>query len=349
VAAGSPTTLTWSSTNATSCTAGGSWSGTLATSGTQGVTPSAAGSYTYTLVCTGAGGSASASAVVSANLVAVTVTAKSGGGAMSGYLLFALGLLVMLRFAALREASRAAVCVPLGASRAIDASIGVNAVNGAIGAIMLAFVPMQVARADESAVTDQPTAAAYPVYVGIRVGSMPLKLDSNKIDQGLATRGFDTVTADTDTSGTAGTAFLGYAFTQHAALELGYTYRNSDTAHLSGTIPSSARLTPLLQDTAQLIRGYGNIVSLSYSGRFELLPRFSLEPRLGGFFWATKTVAAGLDDRADATHEGGGITAGGTAAYRVWRGLELGLNVDYFRGFPKNIATLYGGSLEWRF
>jgi hypothetical protein len=332
VAAGSPATLTWSSTNATACTASGSWSGSLATSGTQTVTPSAVGSYTYTLVCTGAGGSASASAVVSANLVSVTVTAKSGGGAMSGYLLLALGLLVMLRFRAV-----------LRASRVMSVSIALAMLA------MLTVATAQVARADQSAAADQSTAATDPLYVGFRVGSMPLRLDANKIDQGLGALGFGTVTADTDTSGIAGTVFLGYAFTKYAALELGYTYRNSDTAHLSGTIPSSASLTPLLQDTTELIRGYGNIVSLSYSGRFEVLPRFSLEPRLGGFFWSTKTVATGLDDRADATHEGGGVTAGVTAAYRVWRGLELGVNIDHYRGFPNNIATLYGGSVEWRF
>jgi hypothetical protein len=105
----------------------------------------------------------------------------------------------------------------------------------------------------------------------------------------------------------------------------------------------------LLQDTASLIRDYGNIVSLSYAGRFEVLPRFSLEPRLGGFFWATKASAIGLDDRINATHEGGGVTAGLTAAYRVWRGLEVGVSVDHYHGFPSNIATLYAGTLEWRF
>jgi hypothetical protein len=56
-----------------------------------------------------------------------------------------------------------------------------------------------------------------------------------------------------------------------------------------------------------------------------------------------------MDDRVDKTKEGGGVTTGITAAYRIWRGLEFGINVDHFHGFPHNIATIYGGSLEWRF
>jgi hypothetical protein len=152
-----------------------------------------------------------------------------------------------------------------------------------------------------------------------------------------------------DDAGAAGTVFAGYSFTPQTAIELGYTYRDSTTAHLTGTIPSSSRLTPLLQDTAELTRGYGNIVPLSYSGRFEVLPRFSLEPRLGGFFWATKAIVTSVDDRIDTTHEGAGVTAGLTAAYRIWRGLELGVSADHFRGFPNNIATLYAGMLVWRF
>lgn len=54
---GSNATLTWSTTNATSCTASGSWSGTKSTSGTQSVSPTS--NATYTLACVGTGGSAS--------------------------------------------------------------------------------------------------------------------------------------------------------------------------------------------------------------------------------------------------------------------------------------------------
>ncbi|MBI5068370.1 MAG: hypothetical protein HZB56_09010 [Deltaproteobacteria bacterium] len=68
---GQQTTLTWSSTGATSCTASGSWSGTVAPSGSQVIYPAAASSAAYltleyALSCTGAGGTASASAAVCA-------------------------------------------------------------------------------------------------------------------------------------------------------------------------------------------------------------------------------------------------------------------------------------------
>jgi uncharacterized protein (TIGR03118 family) len=49
---GQSATLTWSTTNASSCAASGGWTGTQATSGTQSVTPTGAGNVTYTLSCT---------------------------------------------------------------------------------------------------------------------------------------------------------------------------------------------------------------------------------------------------------------------------------------------------------
>lgn len=54
VVSGGSSTLTWNSTNATSCTASGGWSGTLATSGSQIKTLTS--TTTYSLSCTGPGG-----------------------------------------------------------------------------------------------------------------------------------------------------------------------------------------------------------------------------------------------------------------------------------------------------
>jgi hypothetical protein len=57
-------TLTWSSTNATSCIASGAWSGSKATSGLEDVTISTPGNNQFSINCTGAGGSQSASVTV---------------------------------------------------------------------------------------------------------------------------------------------------------------------------------------------------------------------------------------------------------------------------------------------
>lgn len=57
VGLGKSSTVTWSSTNATSCTASGAWSGVQAISGSSPQTPTASGANAYTLTCTGAGGS----------------------------------------------------------------------------------------------------------------------------------------------------------------------------------------------------------------------------------------------------------------------------------------------------
>jgi Subtilase family len=72
VAVGGSTTLTWSSVNAASCTASGSWSGTLAASGSKTITPAAVGTETFTLTCSNAGGTSAASTatlIVTAALV----------------------------------------------------------------------------------------------------------------------------------------------------------------------------------------------------------------------------------------------------------------------------------------
>jgi hypothetical protein len=73
VAVGKSTTISWSSATATSCTASGSWSGTLAASGTQTITPAVIGTETFTLICTNLGGP---SAAVSASLQATSAAVK---------------------------------------------------------------------------------------------------------------------------------------------------------------------------------------------------------------------------------------------------------------------------------
>lgn len=63
VSIGGTSTLTWSSTNATNCTASGAWSGTRSIAGNTSTGILGASSI-FTLTCTGSGGSATASVVV---------------------------------------------------------------------------------------------------------------------------------------------------------------------------------------------------------------------------------------------------------------------------------------------
>ena len=97
VVVGSPATITWSSINATGCSASGSWSGSLATSGSKAVTPSTAGTAAYTLTCANATGTSAASSarVVVTAAAATDPPASSGGGGGS------LGLGMLLGLAAI--------------------------------------------------------------------------------------------------------------------------------------------------------------------------------------------------------------------------------------------------------
>ena len=83
---GDDVTLTWSSANATGCTASGDWSGTKSTSGSEIVTITKPGVNSFSLTCTGEGGSSGARNISIdgyRNITGVTVD-----GYMSGATIF---------------------------------------------------------------------------------------------------------------------------------------------------------------------------------------------------------------------------------------------------------------------
>jgi hypothetical protein len=94
IVTGSSTTLTWSSANTTGCTASGSWSGAMASNGTQTVNPSAVGSDTYTLLCSNVAGPSPATSVTLSVTAAATPPSSGGGGGALG-LSALLGLLAL--------------------------------------------------------------------------------------------------------------------------------------------------------------------------------------------------------------------------------------------------------------
>jgi plastocyanin len=83
IAAGSTSTLTWSSTNATSCSALGAWTGPKATTGSEVSAPITA-TTTFLLSCSGSGGSASAVATVTVATAPVVVITSDRAGLVAG-------------------------------------------------------------------------------------------------------------------------------------------------------------------------------------------------------------------------------------------------------------------------
>ena len=65
---GNTVSLTWSTSNASSCTASGSWSGSKALSGSETITPDSEGQKSYTLTCSNSAGT-STSRTVSTNVI----------------------------------------------------------------------------------------------------------------------------------------------------------------------------------------------------------------------------------------------------------------------------------------
>jgi hypothetical protein len=86
VASGQTSTLSWTATNASSCSASGAWSGNQATSGTF-QTPALTADSTFTLNCTGAGGGVVSRVTVTisnSNSASVQLTASPPGVAPNG-------------------------------------------------------------------------------------------------------------------------------------------------------------------------------------------------------------------------------------------------------------------------
>jgi hypothetical protein len=100
VTSGEAVVLSWSSTNATTCTASGGWSGAEPISGSMVSLPAITQDTTYTLSCTGSGGPVLMPPSVTVNYSPPSTSSSSGGGggggAFSPGVLLALSLLAGL-------------------------------------------------------------------------------------------------------------------------------------------------------------------------------------------------------------------------------------------------------------
>jgi hypothetical protein len=106
VTSGGSVSLTWSSTDTTSCTASDGWSGSKAGSGTESIGPLSSDTK-LTLTCSGVTGSTSNSVTIKVSLApSEAPKAKGGGGAMQWWWLMALSSLLLAHLIIGRQGNR---------------------------------------------------------------------------------------------------------------------------------------------------------------------------------------------------------------------------------------------------
>jgi hypothetical protein len=197
ITVGQSAILTWSSTDATACTASGAWSGAEGTAGSLSLTPTDPGVVTYTLDCTGAGGlaSASASLTVAAASPRVLSGRAGGGGGM--------GLLDLLW-----------LCVPL-LIRALARrpALGRLAARAAVVAAAMLIVPAQA---------DEATFDLGHLYVGARGGSGTYQRTDSEVDASLTAAGQAGTTVAIDRHRFVGSIYAGVPLYRSLALEVGF-------------------------------------------------------------------------------------------------------------------------------
>jgi OmpA-like transmembrane domain len=328
IALGQSAMLTWSSTNATSCTASGAWSGTQKTSGTLQVTPSSAGTSAYMLSCSGADNGASGTSVakltVSAPMAAVTgLSGKAGGGGMGLWSLLGLGLLVACR---MRRALR-----PTG--------FGTLAV----------FAVFMVLGAGAPASAQETAAVQFKwdqTYVGIRVGSGSYWESSRQLDADLAANDETGTSTSVDQHRASGVVYAGVPFYRALSLELGFADLGTYPVKISTT---STDIAQLAQTIARNLSPAGRAVTLNLAAPIDINPWFALDPRIGVFGYHSKQEVFTPIGTFSHDREGAGVDAGLALLLRPTRSAYIGAGIDCFDTAGRCNVLLYSAQIEYHF
>lgn len=243
------------------------------------------------------------------------VHVKAGGGSLGGDLLLMLGGLAALRRWRLRFRRSARVAIvglllagSIGRAQALD--------------------------------TDQ-------IYGGIRLGRIDNNL-AGTLRRGLREQGYTGITSSGDSDRLGGTLYIGYAFLPFGDFELGYTHADNPDVRLHGTLASGTSLDALLHDAGRLARGYGDQYSAAIRVPMPMTSRLSIAPRFGLLLTTTSVRLRAADRQLTFNDHGGGYTAGADLRYRLWRGLQLGVSINYFDASSDKHSVEYAGLIEWR-
>jgi hypothetical protein len=318
---GQAVTLTWSSSNATACTASGAWKGAEAVTGTVTAAPTSVGVSIYTLTCTGSGGSTTSSVSVSVSEVTAAVVSGhvGGGGSLGLGSLCALLVLVLIhRTRSSRQFLTIAAITALGASMLIEAS---------------------------SVRAEEPINSTGP-YVGIRAGISDYQFSPSDLESRLGAASSDIDSATISKRQFGGMLYGGVPIYGSLMLELSY-------AQL-GQFPLSIKTrSPDVGALAQRILGQlapaGHGVTAGFALPLQFGSVFGIEPRLSALYYQSKQVVAvaAADYRNDL--RGTGIDAGFSTTFRVAAPLYLGVGVDCFHMTQACNVLLYTAQIEYRF
>ena len=325
---GQSATLTWSTTNATSCTASGAWSGARATSGTLIVTPSAAGDPSYTLSCSGTAGAAAMTAVsetVTAPTPVVTVlSGKAGGGGIEPWTLVGLALLVAWR---LRQSIRIRV-----------AALVVIAVFAMLATA--ARVSAQEASSSLQFNWDQ-------AYVGIRAGRSTYWESSAQLDAYLAQYGETGTNTSINQHRTTGVVYAAVPFYKSLSLELGLADLGEYPVGISTT---STNIPQLAQTIIRNLSSAGRAVTLNLAAPLDINSWFAVEPRIGVLGFQSKQEVYTPQGNFSHDREGGGVDAGIALLLRPTPKVYVGAAVDCFdTGGNRCDVLMYSAEIEYHF
>ena len=329
ITVGASTTLTWSSTNATSCSASGAWTGTQATAGTLSETPTETGAGTYTLACTGDGGTVDASATVQVNAVTVVgkLSGKVGGGGALGWECLGLALLALMRVWAQHRDPRGRVLVRCAA----------------LGTVLIGAASLLATSSVNAA--DLGWDTAHP-YVGLRVGAGNYEPSTQTLDASIAASGAAGTTVAIDRHQTVGSVYAGTPFFGPLTFEVGFADLGSYAAHVT---TNGGNLSQAAKAVIDNLQPAGRGVTLGLGATLDLGRWFAIEPHAGLLVAKSRqevwtTSASYIHDRTDA-----GVATGIDLLLRPTRSISVGGGIDCFGAGLRCNVLVYEAQVEYHF
>jgi hypothetical protein len=360
VTVGDAATLTWSSTNATACTASGAWSGGEAVSGSMSETPPAAGEEIFTLTCTGAGGSVDASATLTAAALTVVGGSASGkiggGGALD---LASLAGLVML--AGLARRPKRVVPLRDDAESAPRRSARWFVISAFACALLVAALPGRAA--DEFGLDWQHG------YVGVRAGESIYQPTTSYLVNSLGANADEIQSLIIDSHQFGGVVYAGVPVWRALSLEIGYAqigqFPMSMAAASSGgsleSMKSVARsgatvralaggdIDGLAQAVVNAAPAAGHGVTLGFAMPVDVTSWLKIETRFAALAYQSKQTLSTSDATLRHDSTGAGFDAGLAFSVRAGGPIYLGAGIDCFHEDRGCNTLLVSAQIEYRF